>query len=67
MIAIGGGGIEPMQQRWQSALRGWDEEKPQMQQQMNGAGGRIQERAQELKQKAQAQLTNGSSAAGVRR
>ena len=62
VIAIGGGGIQPMQQRWQSALQKWDQEKPQMQQQMNGAGGRIQERAQELKEKAQSQQTNGSSA-----
>ena len=62
VIAIGGGGIQPMQQRWQSALQKWDQEKPQMQQQMNGASERIQERAEELKEKARSQPTNGSSA-----
>ena len=67
VIAIGGGGIQPMQQRWQSALQRWDAEKPQMQEQMNGAGGRIEERAQELKTQAQSQPANGSSAAGARR
>jgi hypothetical protein len=62
VIAIGGGGIQPMQQRWQSALARWDQEKPQMQQQMNGAGDRIQQRAQDLKQQAKSTSTNGSSA-----
>ena len=32
-----------------------------MQQQMNGAGDRVQQRAQELKQKAQSESGNGSS------
>ena len=62
IIAIGGGGIQPMQQRWQQAMQRWDQEKPQMQQQMNGAGERVQQRAQDLKQQAQAQTGNGSSA-----
>ncbi len=61
VIAIGGGGIQPMQQRWQQAMVRWDQEKPQMQQQMNGAGDRVQQRAQELKEKAQASTGNGSS------
>ncbi|HEV2759139.1 MAG TPA: hypothetical protein VGV86_06175 [Acidimicrobiales bacterium] len=60
VIAIGGGGIQPMQQRWQQAMQRWDQEKPQMQQQMNGAGDRVQQRAQELGQ-AKAQAGNGSS------
>ena len=37
IIAIGGGGIAPMQQRWQRALQRYDEEKPRMQQQMQAA------------------------------
>ena len=61
VIAIGGGGIQPMQQRWQQAMQRWDQEKPQMQQQMSGAGDRVQQRAQELKDKAQSQAGNGSS------
>ena len=61
VIAVGGGGIKPMQERWQLALERWDQEKPQMQQEMSGAGGRVQQRAQELKQRAQAESSNGSS------
>ena len=67
VIAIGGGGIQPMQQRWQSALQRWDQEKPQMQQQMNGAGDRVQQRAQDLKQQAKAETTNGAGAGAIRR
>jgi hypothetical protein len=64
VIAIGGGGVKPMQQRWQQALERWDGEKPQMQQQMDGAGSRIQERAQELKQRARAESGDGTSGNG---
>ena len=46
IIAIGGGGIAPMQQRWQRALQRYDEEKPRMQQQMQGARERVEARAQ---------------------
>ena len=60
VIAIGGGGIQPMQQRWQQAIQRWDQEKPQMQQQMNGAGDRVQQRAQELKAKAQSGSADGA-------
>jgi len=31
IIAIGGGGIQPMRQRWENALRKYDEEKPRLQ------------------------------------
>jgi hypothetical protein len=65
VIAIGGGGIQPMQQRWQSALMRYDQEKPQMQQQMNGAGDRIQSRAQELKQKARTEMSSGTNGSSV--
>jgi hypothetical protein len=34
IVAIGGGGIQPMRQRWENALRRYDEEKPRLQQQM---------------------------------
>jgi hypothetical protein len=61
VVAIGGGGIQPMQQRWQQAMQRWDQEKPQMQQQMSGAGERVQQRAQDLKQQARAETGNGSS------
>jgi uncharacterized protein YukE len=44
IIAIGGG-IAPMQQRWQRALQRYDDEKPRMQQQMQGARERVEARA----------------------
>ena len=52
VIAIGGGGIQPMRARWESALAKWDQEKPQARQQLQGAGERVGQRAQELKAKA---------------
>jgi hypothetical protein len=45
IIAIGGGGIAPMQQRWQRALQRYDDEKPRVQQQMQGARERVEARA----------------------
>src|SRR5687767_355964 len=47
IIAIGGGGIVPMQQRWQRALQRYDEEKPRLQQQMQGARERAEARVQQ--------------------
>ena len=64
VIAIGGGGIQPMRARWEQALQKWDAEKPNLQQQTSGAGERIATRAQELKGKAQEEMAgsrNGGS------
>ncbi len=66
MIAIGGGGIQPMRARWEQALQKWDAEKPNLEQQTSGADERIATRAQELKGKAQEEVAatrNGGSAA----
>jgi hypothetical protein len=38
IVAIGGGGIQPMRQRWENALRKYDQEKPRIQQQMQSTG-----------------------------
>ena len=59
VIAIGGGGIQPMRARWESALAKWDQEKPQARQELQGAGERIGQRAQQLKAKAQSQGPDG--------
>ena len=37
IVAIGGGGIQPMRQRWQNALDRYDEEKPRFRQQMQAS------------------------------
>ena len=60
IIAIGGGGIKPMQQRWEQTMQRYDEEKPKMQQQTKGASDRIAQRAQELKGKASDGASSGS-------
>jgi hypothetical protein len=52
IIAIGGGGIRPMQDRWQQVLSRYDEEKPRMQEQREGAADRIAARAAERTQQA---------------
>lgn len=63
IIAIGGGGIRPMQQRWESALQRYDAEKPNIQRERQGAKGRIQERAQQ--RVAQVQETQTTDVPGA--
>ena len=60
LIAIGGGGIKPMQQRWEKALGRWDEERPKMAQEAQGAKERIAGRTEELKEKAGADGSGSS-------
>jgi hypothetical protein len=47
IIAIGGGGIQPMRQRWMNVLDKYDEEKPKMQEASKGAKQRIEQRARQ--------------------
>lgn len=54
IIAIGGGGIRPMQQRWDQVLSRYDTEKERVRQQGQGAGDRIAARASERTQQAKA-------------
>lgn len=46
IVAVGGGGIAPMQQRWQAALNRYDQEKPQVQEALRSAPG-VKEQAQQ--------------------
>ena len=68
IIAIGGGGIRPMQQRWEQTLQRYDDEKPKVRQEAQGASDRIAQRAQEVKGKAKTDLdtskTTGARAQG---
>ncbi len=66
VIAVGGGGIKPMQARWESSLKKYDEEKPRMAEEAKGARERIDLRAQELRQKAQQEHSDGHGARGPR-
>jgi hypothetical protein len=56
IIAIGGGGIQPMRARWEQTLQRYDEEKPKVQQQMETAGGRVRQRAVEVRDRAEAEM-----------
>jgi hypothetical protein len=37
IVAVGGGGIQPMRQRWQNALDRYDEEKPRLRHEVQAA------------------------------
>ncbi|MEO5899781.1 MAG: hypothetical protein ABIR68_06565 [Ilumatobacteraceae bacterium] len=52
VIAIGGGGIQPMRERWTNVLDKYDEEKPKVQDAAQGAKQRIKQRAQQRVQQA---------------
>jgi Conserved TM helix len=43
IVAIGGGGIQPMRQRWERSLQRYDSEKPRVQQQMQESRRRREE------------------------
>lgn len=52
VIAVGGGGISPMRERWDNALSKYDAEKPKLQEASKGAKDRITQRAQERAEQA---------------
>lgn len=49
IVAIGGGGISPMRERWQNVLGKYDQEKPNISQQLQSARPRVEQRSQQLK------------------
>lgn len=57
IVAIGGGGIQPMRQRWEGALRRYDEEKPRLQQEMDGARQRLADRDEVVEGRGEADLS----------
>jgi hypothetical protein len=68
IIAIGGGGIMPMRERWEKALAKYDEEAPKIRQQSQGAKDRIAQRAQErTQQPRQASGGDGGPPSGAQR
>jgi hypothetical protein len=60
IVAIGGGGIQPMRARWERTLDRYDEEKPQLQRQMETAGGRVRQRAFEVRDRAETEMSTGA-------
>lgn len=62
VVAVGGGGIKPMQSAWERTVNKVQEETPKMQQQASGTKERLDIRAQELRQQAQSATgSTGSS------
>ena len=60
IVAIGGGGIVPMQQRWQRTLARYDQEKPRIQAQRASARERVSPRTEPLTADGQAPLSSSS-------
>ena len=52
IVAIGGGGIQPMRERWQRALTRIDQEAPRLKQEAQGGAEMIRERADEVGREA---------------
>lgn len=65
IVAVGGGGIAPMQARWERALNKVGEEMPRIQQASQGAPERMEARAAELKDQAKAAMGAPASEAGM--
>jgi len=53
IVAIGGGGIQPMRQRWERALERFDEERPKVREEAKGSKEDIKERVNERKEQVQ--------------
>lgn len=49
IVAIGGGGIQPMRERWQRALTRVDQEAPRIRQESQGAGEVARQQAEEVR------------------
>jgi hypothetical protein len=49
IVAVGGGGIQPMRERWQRALTRLDAEAPRIRQETEGAGERLREEVDQVR------------------
>jgi len=56
IVAIGGGGIQPMQAQWQKALGKVETELPRAKAEVQSASGRVQEEVQSWKRQAQEEV-----------
>jgi hypothetical protein len=52
IVAIGGGGIEPMRERWQRALNRVDQEAPQIREEARGMGDEARRQGEEVRREA---------------
>ena len=66
IIAIGGGGIQPMRGRWENVLTKYDEEKDNVKREVeNTSADDLKQRAQERKQQVQSSGTTPATAPGT--
>ncbi len=69
VIAVGGGGVKPMQERWEASLGRYDEEKEKLRNQSGSASDRVAKKVQERTDQAKAaagEESGGSSATRAR-
>jgi hypothetical protein len=57
IVAVGGGGIQPMRERWQRALIRVDAEAPRLKQEAKGGTERVREQAEDVKRGLQESST----------
>jgi hypothetical protein len=58
IVAIGGGGIQPMRRYWEQTMARVEEEAPRVKQEAQGAGEDIRQRAEERKQQAKGDVSD---------
>ncbi len=58
IVAIGGGGIEPMRHQWEKAMGRIEEEAPRLKEAAEGGAERAKAQAQAMKDKTQAEIQN---------
>jgi hypothetical protein len=63
IVAIGGSGIQPLRRYWERSLARMEEESRNIKRESQGAGDRIAARAEELRGKAGAQMSDDSTPA----
>jgi hypothetical protein len=63
IVAIGGGGIRPMQSRWENALQRLDDERQNVQAEAEGGTERVKARAREVRSQARSEMASSRSTA----
>jgi hypothetical protein len=66
IVAIGGGGIQPMRERWQRALTRIDQEAPRLKQEAQSGTGRVRQRADEVRREVRSDVEVGTETESTR-
>lgn len=59
IVAVGGGGIQPMRAKWEQALKKVEEEAPKIRAESQGGSQRVEERAEAWKKSAETATSRG--------